>query len=125
MGWSATTVAAESNVDTLATIPWISVCISGAISLWGGMIATLQKLSDITLKKKLLKVEVLKDLLASIAAGFVAYSLGMWGEWNVWLLATALLIAGYGGSKILDALLNLTIKKIENADVTTDYSGKI
>lgn len=100
----------------------MSIFISALISLWGGLIATLQKLTDITMNTKLLHIEIIKDLLSSMAAGFIAYSMGMWGEWNIWMLASALLIAGYGGSRILDALLNRTIKQIENTNVTTNHS---
>lgn len=124
LGWSASTLAAQANVDSLANLPWISVLISGLLSFWGGLIATLQKMTDLTVEQKMIKTAIFKDLLASIAAGFIAYNLGMWGEWNVWLLATALLVAGYGGSRILDALLNLTIRKIEGTDVISNYSNK-
>lgn len=118
LGWYTTSLAAQSQVDTLTTLPWASISISAAISVWGGLISTLQKLNSISEQSKSLKIEVFKDLLASIAAGFIAYAFGMWSNWNVWLLAIMLLIAGYGGSKVLDAVLNLTIKKIESTDVS-------
>ena len=117
LGWYTTVYAAQDTV-VLTALPWASIGISAAISIWGGLISTLQKLNSLTEQAKSLKIEVAKDMLASIASGFIAYAFGMWSNWNVWLLAIMLLVAGYGGSKVLDTILNVTIKKIENTDVS-------
>lgn len=115
--------AAEVFQLDLVGLPWASILISGALSLWGGLIATLQKVNEAQVSFRSLKLELLKDLLASSAAGFCAYAFGAMSQANVWLVAIGLLVAGYGGSKLLDALLRVTIARIEKPSSTQQDGG--
>lgn len=105
LGWSATTFATELAPPDLVALPWASIAVATIISIWGGMAATLGRIARAE-EKIYLPVIIAKDVLVSTIIGVIVYSLGAWREWNVWELAIVLLLAGYGGSRVLDMLLD-------------------
>lgn len=110
-GWCITTAyAAKLVAPDLVRLPWTSIAIAGAIAMWGGMAATLGRLERAAAKLSIVAA-LLKDAFLSGTAGVIVYAVGAWREWSVWEVAVVLLLAGYGGSRTLDAgvdwLLNM------------------
>lgn len=115
--WGAlwTTLAVAQVVETnkeLVSLPWMSVLIAGGIAAWGGFVVTLNRVNDDITKREFI-IWFFKDLVSAMVAGWFIFFVGGWLQANIWLQATALLAAGYGGSKVLDAASKRLIKSVK------------
>lgn len=112
LGWFTTAFAADlaKQADLLA-LPWVAIGVAGGISLWGGLAATLQRALHAEDYKKF-PLELLRDMVASASAGFLVFALGMWQKVDVWLLAFYLMIGGYAGTLLLEALMGAIVSKV-------------
>ena len=45
----------------------------------------------------------------------MAFALSAWQEWNVWLLAVLLPLAGYGGARFLEPLTDAAVRRMTGA----------
>lgn len=110
--WAVSAFAAAAVTKAapdILTLPWAAIGISMLLSVWGGLIATLGKLNRIhpdephPRQVRSLYVELVKDLLASTGAGFIAFLTGMSQSLNIYVLCILLFGAGYAGTKVIDA----------------------
>lgn len=114
--WTALAYAQVVAPETLQGLPWISVAIAGGIAAWGGLVVTLNRLTNEMLPTEFVKWFV-RDVISAMVAGWFVYFVAGWAGWNVWFQALVLLAAGYGGSKILDAAAKRLLKGIKEAEV--------
>ena len=105
----------------LLALPWIQIAVAGLIALWGGVgrtavraIEDAQELRDKpgVLTGFNLRVELARDLFVSSGIGFVVYLLGVHHAWDTWLLAPALWLGGYMGTKLLTAFGSAVLSSI-------------
>lgn len=107
--WSVACFAAETRTlaQGLSTIPIQDIGIVIVLAVVGGATGTLVKLTkrDVVIVNMVL--EVAKDTMASIVVGLLAYfSTNWWEGINLWAQAVLILLGGYGGSKVLDVILD-------------------
>lgn len=114
--WSMNSYSSVMQAQTLQDLPWLSVLIAGGVAIWGGLVVSLNRLDDDVPRATFIRW-LAKDLVGAIVAGWFVFFLAGWAEWNIWLQATALLAAGYGGSKILDAASKRLVKVIDGPKV--------
>lgn len=102
--WSAFAYAAEENsfVAGMESIPLKAIGLVLFISVVGGSASTLTKIARPDVVVRSLILEIVKDFVCSIAAGLLVFLFTSWWTWNFWGQATMILLAGYGGSKVLD-----------------------
>lgn len=107
--WSVACYAAETRAlaQGLSAIPIQDIGIVLVLAIVGGATGTLVKLTkrDVVIVNMVL--EIAKDTMASIVVGLLAYFATNWWEGiNLWAQAVLILLGGYGGSKVLDVLLD-------------------
>lgn len=107
VNWSVVAYAAENPlVQGIEAIPVKAFLYVLALSVVGGAAGTLTKLTRPDIVVRNLPLEISKDMMASIVAGMLAFFFSSWWNGiNFWLQAGLVTLAGYGGSKVLDAAL--------------------
>lgn len=114
MLWSASAAAAQATAASdLSSIPPAAVAIAVVLSLLGGAGATLQKMASPETVIKSLRIEVSKDIVISLLAGLVTYSICAWQEVPLLLQPACIALAGYGGSRILERYLAAGLNRID------------
>lgn len=105
--WSAMAYAAENPfVAGIDAIPQKAIAYVFGLAIIGGAAGTLTKLSRPDTVVRNLPLEIVKDIVASIVAGMLAFFIASWvDKFDFWLTAIAITMAGYGGSKVLDFAL--------------------
>lgn len=105
--WSAMAYAAEvSFADGLESIPPKAMACVLVLAIVGGVAGTLAKLARPDVVVRNLSLEIVKDILASVVAGMLAFFFAGWlRSFDFWATAIAITLAGYGGSKVLDVAL--------------------
>jgi hypothetical protein len=109
IAWSATVVAAEKDrfVTGIEAIPYEALKYVLFIVAISGSAATLTKLTKENAPIiKNLPLELLKDGVTSFAAGVFAFFVTSWQSDFIpfWLQAVIIFMAGYGGSRFLEAV---------------------
>lgn len=107
--WAATTTFASD----LSSIPPAAVAVAVALSIIGGATATLQKIAAPDFVVKSIPLEVVKDMLASIVAGLITYSVCAWQGFPLLIQPACITIAGYGGSRVLERYLAAGMNRID------------
>jgi hypothetical protein len=110
IGW----VLAAEDVLTPEMIPMVKYLYAIGLSAWGGFAAYLRRLATATETAKWFIV-LLRDFVVSTFAGVAMFLLCMQFSVPPLLIAVIVSVSGYGGSKVLDALLDRGIKKIETS----------
>lgn len=112
---SATTAAAlagavERVPPDLTGLPWQSIGLAGLLSLYGGMASTLGRMPKLPPATNLW-FEFGKDAVISSVCGMgvYLYAADQVPPWTIWKLALGLLVAGYGGAKLIDAVLEWAV----------------
>lgn len=102
--WCTFAYAAEENsfVAGIESIPLKAIGLVVFISIVGGSASTLTKIARPDVVVRSLVLEIAKDFVCSVAAGLLVFLFTSWWTWNFWGQATMILLAGYGGSKVLD-----------------------
>ncbi|CUI05749.1 phage holin family protein [Massilia sp. P8910] len=118
--WATGATAATSFASDLSSIPLDGVAVAVALSLVGGAAATLQKIASPEVVIKSLPLEIAKDILISLVAGLVTYSLCAWQEIALLLQPGCITIAAYGGSRVLERYLSAGISRMERLDGRPD-----
>lgn len=105
--WSAMAYAADNNFVTgIESIPHKAFAYVIGLAVIGGAAGTLTKLARPDVVVHNLCLEIVKDIMASIVAGLLAFFVASWADkFDFWLTAIAITLAGYGGSKVLDTAL--------------------
>lgn len=107
--WSAVCYAAEVRTlsQGLSTIPVQDIGIVLVLSVVGGATGTLVKLTKKEVVIVNMMLEVAKDTMASLVVGLLAFFFTSWWEGiSLWAQAGLILLGGYGGSKVLDVMLD-------------------
>lgn len=114
MMWAASAWAAQVTfVTDLAAIPLAAVAVAILIALIGGSAAHLAKIAHPEVVIKNVLLESLKDMMASLAAGLATFFILAWRESSPLLAAGGILVAGYGGSRVLDRFLGAGLSQID------------
>ncbi|VVD97286.1 hypothetical protein PIN31115_01915 [Pandoraea iniqua] len=83
-------------------------------SLLGGVAETLQNLTRVDSPPvRSVPLEVAKGLVVGVVVGLAAFFVSAWMEWKWALEALAITPAGYGGSRVLDAVLNRGLREVD------------
>lgn len=107
--WSAAAYAAEISLEqglkSLSGYTIIAIVFLSAVGGAGGTLVRMASPSAPVVRN--LALEITRDVLCSIIAGFLGFLFSSWYEWEVWY-PTAIIItsAGFAGSKLLDIYLN-------------------
>jgi len=106
-GW---VLAAEQALLLPDTIPLVQYLYAFALSFWGGLAATVQRWAraDETGKPVMLFI---RDLVCSISAGMVAFYADSHFAVPPMLSAISIFVAGYGGSRALEAVYTALEKR--------------
>lgn len=120
--WDASASAATSFASDLSSIPLDGVVVAITLSLVGGAAGTLQKIASPDVAIKSLPLEIAKDILVSLVAGLVTYSLCAWQEIPLLLQPGCITIAAYGGSRVLERYLSAGISRMEHLHGKSDKS---
>lgn len=116
---AACSVWAASQQPDLLALPWLQIALAGVISLWGGVGRTaVRALEAAQLARAVPPVddgfhlgrELRTDLVLSSGIGLVVYAVGAHQGWDTWLLAPALWLGGYMGTKLVNVLIEKALK---------------
>ncbi|ATQ74872.1 MULTISPECIES: phage holin family protein [Massilia] len=118
--WDTSAIAATNFASDLSSIPLDGVAVAVTLSLVGGAAGTLQKIASPDVVIKSLPLEIAKDILISLVAGLVTYSLCAWQEIPLLLQPGCITIAAYGGSRVLERYLSAGISRMERLDGKQD-----
>jgi hypothetical protein len=112
--WTASAAAAQVTfVTDLASIPVAAVAVAVVIALIGGCASTLAKIASPDVAIVNLSLVVVRDIMASLVAGLATFFFCAWREWSPLLAAICILIAGYGGSRVLERYLAAGMSQID------------
>jgi hypothetical protein len=113
LGWFSAAVAAglAASPTSLLDLPWVQMAVGCLISMWGGLARTAGRVLAFQDQQLRLAFEITKDFLASVLIGFIVFAFSAWQAWDVWLLAVALPLAGYGGTRFLEPMSDALVKR--------------
>ena len=77
------------------------------------LVRMLQKIANPEFVVRSVPLEIAKDILASVVAGLITYSICAWQEFPLLLQPACITIAGYGGSRVLERYLAVGIARID------------
>ena len=123
---SSSVVWAAVAPSDLSGLPWPQILVGVALALWGGLTRTAERALEASKSARDdppgdfdLRGDLVKDLIVSSGIGFLVFALGSWQEWGVWLLGSALWLAGYLGTRFLagvgEAALAYVQRKVGSA----------
>ncbi|MEX3614281.1 MAG: phage holin family protein [Burkholderia gladioli] len=113
--WPPSAYAASVTfTDDLAHIPFAAIAMCLFLSFIGGLASTLQKLAAQTPAMRSLWLEISKDLVVSLVAGLVAFFVSEYLDFQAVLEAGVITVAGYGGSRVLDRLLDRALREVDS-----------
>lgn len=104
--WCTFVYAAENPlVAGLESIPAKALIYVLILSMVGGAAGTLNKLSRSDVVIHSLSIEISKDVFMSVLAGILMFFFTSWAPMiSFWPQAILITFAGYGGSKVIDAM---------------------
>ncbi|UVA80481.1 MULTISPECIES: phage holin family protein [Pandoraea] len=114
--WATAAIAGSAVTfdQDLAHVAPAAIVLTVVFSLLGGVANTLQKLARVDAPPvRSVPLEVAKDLVVGVVAGLAAFFVSEWMEWRWALEALAITLAGYGGSRVLDAVLNRGLREVD------------
>ncbi|WP_186083680.1 phage holin family protein [Burkholderia gladioli] len=112
--WAAAAYAAQVTfAHDVRDIPPAAVLISCLLAIIGGAAYTAQKIADPGITIKSVKLEIVKDVLTSIVVGLLAFFIGSYLQWDSMLQAGAITLGGYGGSRVLELVLGMAIRRLQ------------
>ena len=105
LGWGVAWGAVAATYPDLIGLPWVQIVIGAAIAAWGGATATLGRYLVAVYESTTFhwKPEVVRDGAVSVSVGGGAYLAGWSYELSAPMLGLTLLLAGYGGTRVLSA----------------------
>ena len=120
---AASSVWASVVQPDLLSLPWLQIAMAGIISLWGGIGRTAVRALEAAQMARAtppvdtgfhLGRELRTDLILSSGIGFIIYTIGTHYGWNTWLLAPALWLGGYMGTRLINASMEKALNVIAN-----------
>jgi hypothetical protein len=114
LGWSVTAWAASSDAVDLLGLPWLQIGLGISLAMWGGLLASAQRLKAKAEAGEVLGVVwpvVVTDVMTSGGAGFLMYGLGAWANWDRSLVSVLLFAAGYAGTRLLEPSISILIDR--------------
>jgi hypothetical protein len=115
--WVATAYAMTAAHDSLSReigeIPLESWALSVVLSLIGGAAAAFQGLAGDGPGGRPVWIEIASVVMASFVAGLAAFFLCEWRHAPAPLAALAITVASWGGKRVLDALLEAGLKRVQ------------
>lgn len=104
--WSAAVWAADTEqAKGLESISLLTILYVFVVAAVGGALTTLNKITNPVIVVKFIWLELLKDVLSSFIAGLLAFFLTSWWSTAIWGQAVFITLAGVGGSRVLDRML--------------------
>lgn len=104
----------------LSGLPWPQIALGVLLALWGGVTRTAERALEASKAAREkppgdfdLWSELFKDLIVSSGIGFLMFAIGSWQEWGVWLLGSALWLAGYLGTRLLAGLAEAALTHLQ------------
>ncbi len=112
--WAAVEAAQDSRPPDLLSMPWAQLSIAVAITMGAGLAATWHRelLAEYANKPFDIARETKRDMMVSAAIGIGGYSLGWIWQAPAPLVALALILAGYGGTRVLRLALSRALDVI-------------
>lgn len=107
--WAATATFASD----LSSIPAAAVAVAVALSLIGGAASTLNKIANPEHVVTNMTLEVVRDIVSSVVAGVITYSVCAWQELPLMIQPAIITIAGFGGSRVLERYLSAGMSRID------------
>jgi hypothetical protein len=107
--WCATAYATEISLEQgLRSLSAFTMFAILTLSALGGAGATLVRMTSVTAPiVRNLPLEIARDVVCSILAGFLGFLLSSWYKWEVWYpTAIIITVSGFGGSKVLEIYLD-------------------
>lgn len=120
---AACSVWAGVQQPDLLGLPWLQIAMAAVISLWGGIGRTAVRALEAAQMARAvpavdtgfhLASELRTDLILSSGLGLMIYAAGTRFEWDAWVLASALWLGGYMGTKLINAAMEKTLNLISN-----------
>lgn len=117
MGWGVAWGVVTATQPDLLGLPWLQIAIGALIAAWGGATATLGRYLAATYEQRLFlwRPEVVRDGAVSVSVGSGAYLAGLAYELSAPMLGLTLLLAGYGGTRVLSAAAERLISSISRS----------
>lgn len=102
-GWGLAWATTSAVHPDLIGLPWAQVGVGVLISAWGGATATLGRYLAASYEQRpfLWRPEVVRDSAVSVSVGAGAYWAGWAWQLSPPMLGLILLLAGYGGTRVL------------------------
>lgn len=104
-GWGVAWGMVAATQPDLIGLPWVQIAVGALIAAWGGATATLGRYLAATYEQRpfLWRPEMVRDGAVSVSVGGGAYLAGLSYELSAPMLGLLLLLAGYGGTRVLSA----------------------
>jgi uncharacterized membrane protein len=99
--------------DEVSSLSLSAALICAFLALIGGLASTLQKLADGTEQRGSVRLEILRDMVTSLVAGIATFLALEYFKSDAILEAGAILIAGYGGSRVLSRYLDRFMQAVD------------
>ncbi len=114
LGWGLAWGAVAATQPDLIGLPWVQIAVGALISAWGGATATLGRYLTATYESRpfLWRPEVVRDGAVSVSVGGGAYMAGLSYELSAPMLGLLLLLAGYGGTRVLSAAVERLLSSL-------------
>lgn len=97
---------AKDFVEGIEAIPIEAFKYVAGVAFAFGSAATLIKVARRDIIIKNLPLEILKDLVCSVAAGMLVFAFTSWIGLSMWPQFGLIMLAGFGGTQVLDVALS-------------------
>lgn len=111
--YAAVPVVAANLEETLSELSVMSIVIAVLLSTIGGAAATLQRVAAAKDMSRW-KLEVMRDLSASIVSGLIMFFVLESMDFNAAREAAIVTLSGFAGSTLLDHLTKRFLSRIDN-----------
>jgi hypothetical protein len=114
LGWGVAWASVAATYPDMIALPWVQIAVGAAIAAWGGATATLGRYLAAVYEERTFhwKPEVVRDGAVSVSVGSGAYLAGWSYELSAPMLGLTLLLAGYGGTRVLSAAVERMLSSV-------------
>lgn len=118
MGWGVAWASVAATYPDLIGLPWAQVGVGVLIAAWGGATATLGRYLASAYEQRpfLWRPEIVRDSAVSVSVGAGAYLVGWTWQLSPPMLGLVLLLAGYGGTRVLSVALERMLLTVTRRD---------
>jgi hypothetical protein len=111
--WTTGAVAAQTTfANDITSIPPGAIAVAMLLAFIGGAAYTTSKVANPTVVVASVPLEIVKDIMSSLVAGLVTFFAGAYLGWSPFLQALCITVAGYGGSRVLEAAVGQLISRM-------------